>query len=117
IASEPTTAAIGTGAPARAEGDVPTLDVLPNCRSQAEQNTKTLNNCLDDEQHARDQIVKEWGQFAQQNKRDCTEMASNIAGTQSYVELLTCLQMAQDAKSLPKDIKQEGPISIMGGSR
>ena len=30
-------------------------------------------------------------------------MVNDIAGTQSYVELLSCLQNAKDAKSLPKD--------------
>ena len=29
-------------------------------------------------------------------------MVSDPAGPQSYVELLTCLQMAKDVKSLPK---------------
>ncbi len=29
-------------------------------------------------------------------------MAKSIAGAQSYVELLTCLQIAVDVKGLPK---------------
>jgi hypothetical protein len=29
-------------------------------------------------------------------------MVGDVAGLQSYVELLTCLQMAKDVKSLPK---------------
>jgi hypothetical protein len=30
-------------------------------------------------------------------------MVGDPAGPQSYVELLTCLQMAKDVKSMPKD--------------
>jgi hypothetical protein len=121
LASQPGSAATdhGAHAPARPEGavahDVPTLNVVPGCRSQSEQNTRTMNNCLEDEQRARDQLVRQWSQFAHQAKSNCTGLASNIAGAQSYVELLTCLQMAQDASKLPKDITQEGPQSIMGG--
>jgi hypothetical protein len=29
-------------------------------------------------------------------------MVTDLVGSQSYVELLTCLQMARDVKSLPK---------------
>jgi hypothetical protein len=32
---------------------------------------------------------------------------SNWKGFQSYVELLTCLEMAAEAKTLPKDITQQ----------
>jgi hypothetical protein len=28
---------------------------------------------------------------------------TDVAGVRSYVELLTCLQIAKDAKSLPKE--------------
>jgi hypothetical protein len=121
ITPRPNTAAINPrpGVPARPEGaaanDVPTLDGGPNCQFQANQNTKTLNNCLEDEQRARDRLVREWGQFAQWDKKSCTELASNM--TQSYVELLTCLQMRQDASALPKDVTQGAPGSITGGAR
>ena len=119
IAAQPTPAMEhGARPPARtqyaAAQDVPTLDVLPSCRDQAEQNRKMLNTCLDDEQRAHDQLVRQWSQFAHQDKTNCTGMASNIAGLQSYVELLTCLQMGRDATALPKDIQQEGPVSIIG---
>jgi hypothetical protein len=30
-------------------------------------------------------------------------MAKSVAGAQSYVELLTCLQIAVDVKGLPKE--------------
>ena len=30
-------------------------------------------------------------------------MVTSIAGAESYVELLTCLQLSKDLKDLPKD--------------
>ena len=30
-------------------------------------------------------------------------MSNSVPGIQSYVELLTCLQMARDVKNLPKE--------------
>ena len=31
-----------------------------------------------------------------------------MGGTPSYVEMLTCLQIARDTKTLPTDIKKSG---------
>ena len=39
-------------------------------------------------------------QFAPAVQNECTQLSS-MKGFQSYVELLTCLQMTQDAKKLP----------------
>jgi hypothetical protein len=47
-------------------------------------------------------LVSQWTQFAPENRTRCTQMVGDPAGPQSYVELLTCLQMAKDVKSLPK---------------
>ena len=107
------------GAPARPESaaalDVPMLDGRPNCQYQAKQNTKPLIDCVEDEQHAHNRLVREWAEFAQQDKSKCIDLATNM--TQSYVELLTCLQIAKDASTLPKDVTQGGPGSIMGSGR
>jgi hypothetical protein len=107
------------GAPARPESavaqEVPTLDGRPNCQYQAKQNTKTLIDCVEDEQRAHDRLVREWGEFAQQDKSKCIDLASNM--TQSYVELLTCLQTRRDASALPKGDTQGAPAAIIGGSR
>ena len=49
-----------------------------------------------------EELVRQWAQFAPASKTRCTGIAKSIAGAQSYVELLTCLQMANDVKGLPK---------------
>jgi Collagen triple helix repeat (20 copies) len=82
--------------------DLPQLDVGANCRGQAEGNKKTFESCMADEQRARDQIAREWGEFAKPDQTNCTKV-TKIGGTSSYIELLTCLEMARDARKLDKD--------------
>ena len=60
-----------------------------------------MSVCLDDEKSARDQIVKEWNQFAPADRTSCTRL-STTGGAPTYTELLVCLQMARDARKLPK---------------
>jgi hypothetical protein len=54
-----------------------------------------------DEQRSREQLVSQWAQFPVAIKRSCLSEATNISAIQSYVELLTCIQIAQDASKLP----------------
>jgi hypothetical protein len=60
-----------------------------------------LDSCADDEKSAREQLVKEWAKFPGADKTSCTEETEHFAP--SYVELLACLQMYSDVKSIPKD--------------
>jgi hypothetical protein len=84
--------------------EVPTFDVRKSCKAdvQAFQGTGTASGCMADEQNARQLLVSQWTQFAPESRTRCAQMVKDVAGTQSYVELLTCLQMAKDVKTLPK---------------
>jgi hypothetical protein len=91
--------------PARAQ-DVPTFDLRKTCKTdvQAFQNTpggQTASNpgCVRDEQEARATLVSQWAKFAPASKRECVGLQGDAAGPQSYVELLTCLQMASPAQN------------------
>jgi hypothetical protein len=84
---------------------VPNIDVKKTCRSSATV-TGTLtqsdiNACIEDEQSAHDQLVKEWTQFSGTVKGQCVQ-ASN-AYLPSYIEMLTCLELAKQARSLPEE--------------
>lgn len=89
---------------ARAD-DVPTFNMQKNCKAdvQADSTAQNVAACLADEQKAREALVGQWTQFPPNTRTRCVQMVSDIAGSQSYVELLTCLQMARDVKGLPKD--------------
>ena len=89
------------GAAAR---DLPKLDVNRTCRAEAPDRNKTmLDACMADEQKAQEQLTKQWNQFAPGIQQTCVATATDIKGIGSYVELLTCLEMATEAKKLPKE--------------
>jgi hypothetical protein len=95
--------ALSIGASVAAAQEVPTLDVAPLCRAQAKAAQDLGDACLADEKKAREELGRRWAQFASADKARCTGMLKSIAGAQSYVELLTCLQIAVDVKGLPKE--------------
>jgi hypothetical protein len=87
---------------------VPTLNVDQVCTGIAQQGGVTFHdsavgeekqNCLDSEKAIRDQLVKEWPSFAPPDKTACTN-ESRMGGESSYTELLTCLEMARDVRSM-----------------
>src|SRR5690242_18154962 len=84
--------------------DVPKLDFKKACHVDVAAYPGGGGNkaCLTDEQNARKTLVKQWKQFGQDSRTRCTRMVTDMVGSQSYVELLTCLQMARDVKTLPK---------------
>lgn len=60
---------------------------------------RALRNACD-EGAARTSLQAQWMQFPAGDRVYCADTAR--LGTPSYVELLTCLEMEQDARSLPK---------------
>ena len=89
--------------------DVPNFDVRKSCKAdvQAYQGNASgqasSTACLKDEEGARTTLVSQWTQFPPENRTRCVRMVGDGAASQSYVELLTCLQMAKDVQSLPKE--------------
>jgi hypothetical protein len=87
--------------------EVPSYDSKKVCKAdlQAEGDASGQAGaaCLSDEQDARATLKSRWMQYSSASKQECVQLQSNGSGPQSYVELLTCLQMAKDAKGLPKD--------------
>jgi hypothetical protein len=90
-----------------AAGSVPKLDVVPSCRSAGatslmDPNSGTRNSatCEQDEKEAHSKLEKEWTTYSQSERDRCTRLAT-LGGSASYVELLTCLEIAKAAKLLP----------------
>ena len=83
--------------------DVPVYDVAPSCRAAVTLMPGSFEACMKDEQTARAQLDATWDRFAGPMRDTCVQTENNTGGPPSYVELLTCLQMAQDAKMLPQN--------------
>ncbi len=85
---------------------VPDIDIEKTCRTAAGTGVAPtqadIDACLSDDRGARDQLVKEWAQFSAADKVSCVQNA-RTAYLPSYVEWLSCLEMARDVKRLPED--------------
>jgi hypothetical protein len=82
--------------------DVPTLDVTTLCRAEAKAAPALSEACMSDQKRARDDLARQWSQFTPGERSDCLGVVNTVPGMQSYVELLTCLQMKRDVRTLPK---------------
>ncbi len=89
---------------------VPELNIEPSCRAAgaATVQGRDENACKRDEQTARGTLEQNWGQFTQLQRAECVRLSS-LGGSPSYVELLTCLEMAKQASALPPESTLSGP--------
>jgi hypothetical protein len=90
---------------------VPSFNVEPSCRAAARGEAgikQDMSVCLEDEKGARDELAKEWSQFAPNDRGLCTRLATT-GGSPTYTELLVCLQMARDARKLSRETTLEKP--------
>ena len=110
---------------------VPVMDVEQVCRGIAEQGgatfhdrdlaralrdpetVQTQKDCLDSEEHVRDQLAKAWGSFDSSDRRHCTN-ESKMGGESSYTELITCLEMARDVRKLHDEAKASHSAEMIG---
>jgi len=79
--------------------EVPTFDLRKTCKAdvlayQGTASGQPSTGCIRTEQEARTTLVSQWTQFSLASKRECVGLQGDAADPQSYVELLTCLQMA-----------------------
>lgn len=93
---------------------VPALNVDQVCQGIAQQGGVSFHdtdiaeekkNCLDSEKAMRDELSKEWSSFTPADKVACTN-ESKMGGESSYTELLTCLEMARDVRTMNADAKK-----------
>ncbi|RAI42762.1 hypothetical protein [Rhodoplanes roseus] len=90
-----------------AADQVPTFDVRQGCRGGSD-GQPAYESCLKSEADARQQLVASWSKYPPAQRQACTSEAGREQP--SYVELLTCLQLDQDLKSLPKPDMNFGPM-------
>lgn len=88
---------------ASAADEVPNFNVVPSCRAAANAAvtaSRDQNSCEADERTALDKLKQEWSQYNADQRGHCVRLSS-LGGSPSYVELLTCLELAKAAAELP----------------
>jgi hypothetical protein len=71
----------------------PAFDIAKNCREEVVGSAiATPGSCAKDETDAKNELTKRWSKYSASQKKSCIGEA-DIGGDQSYVELLTCLEM------------------------
>ncbi len=92
---------------------VPRFDPSALCRGAAQQGTLGLSlgldpgvgpqqrygECVRGETASRRRLVSQWSTFNPADRANCTGEAT-AGGLPSYTDLLTCLQMARDARKM-----------------
>src|SRR5256886_16427780 len=89
--------------------EVPTIDIKKTCQVAASvmvslmggtTTEQDINACLDSEQKARDQIIKDRATYSSADKVQCMRTGVYLP---SYVEWLTCLEMERDVRKMQQE--------------
>jgi hypothetical protein len=86
-----------TLSPIAVSDSVPQFDIVRECRFEGG-SIATFDRCSQDEATALSDLKTEWATFSSVDQKTCMA-ATTIGGFASYVELLTCLEMARDVVS------------------
>ena len=108
-------AILATLSPIAVSDTVPKFDIVRQCRFEGG-STVEFDRCSQDEAEALEQLKANWAQFTGVDKSTCLTVAT-IGGFASYVELLTCLEMAREANSTdknPRNPKRTDPMRSAG---
>jgi len=107
LAAIATAAVLATAAaPARSQ-EIPNLNLDPVCRGIAQQASTVaekgaadlaFSQCVQSEQAMRQKLAGEWSTFSPSEITNC--IGAQMAGMASYTDLITCLEMARDARQL-----------------
>jgi len=84
--------------------NVPKLNYEPSCKAAvaaAALPGRDEESCRRDEETARATLEKIWTQFNAADRTRCLRLTT-LGGAPSYVELLTCLEMSRDVKTMPE---------------
>lgn len=83
---------------------MPNFNIEPTCRSAAAAATapdRGMDACRRDEHEARIGLEQTWDDYPLKERADCMRL-SLLDGQPSYVEVLTCLEIAKAAKATQK---------------
>ncbi len=79
---------------------MPAFNVEPTCKGGLDSPglNERYGRCLAEEKEARGKLESGWSKYPAGDRTQCSDTAR--MGTPSYVELLTCLEMARDAAKM-----------------
>lgn len=86
---------------------LPTFDVRASCSSVAKLGlsvSQTPDACIKDEEEAKAQLKEKWNTFPAADRDRCVK-TTEIGGTPSYVEIIVCLQIAEDVRKLKQPVQ------------
>ena len=87
--------------------EIPRFDVEQTCCRASEVSVslgRSAGDCKRDEEDAHGKLQQDWAQYSPAQRTGCMRLSS-LGSSLSYVELLTCLEMAKQAKELPEASK------------
>jgi len=103
---------------ALAADTIPKFDVERTCRPAAVAGVlpgRDSTACQRDENDARGKLEQDWTKYSTAQRASCTGFAG-LDRAPSYVELLTCLEMAKQAQELPAESKKGTATTGSGAS-
>ena len=114
--------ATGSISAAPLRGAPPKLQVGPSCDAAGRGSAvlgRNKQSCLADETTAQDTLKQNWSKYLAADKIDCVTLENN-GGPASYVELLSCVKIMRDARSIrntdPLD-SDPGTVNTRRGKR
>jgi hypothetical protein len=87
---------LATLSPVAVSDTVPQFDIARECRFEGG-SAENVDRCSQDEAAALGQLKAEWTQLMGADKSSCLS-ETTIGGFASYVELLTCVEIAHEAR-------------------
>ena len=84
-----------------ANDPVPHFNLAPACEAVQKEiaGGRTAQACERDEEQAHGALTNQWASFPATDRLRCTSLTT-LGGMPSYVELLTCLEMAREVRAL-----------------
>jgi len=89
-----------------AAAGLPSIDLQKLCHTSEQtmaflsgEQTKTFDSCMSVEQQAREQLLKDWATYLPSDKALCMRTKDYLS---SYVEWITCAEMARDLRRIRK---------------
>jgi hypothetical protein len=91
----------------------PMIDLPTICRSEqlgvaADRQARVYQDCIHDEQAARDELLQNWTQYPVATRATCAELGQLVV---SYVEVLVCIEIKNGVASsnAKTQLPQESP--------